>query len=178
MADLSIGNLTRQSERVTTWLARAGSVGLAAMMFLTLFDVIGRSFDNPIVGSVELTELIMGLMIYLAIGYATFWRSHIRVDLLIGFMPPRVQALMDTLTYAIAIVFSVLLTWRLFVVATEKMTSGDITQIFEIPVSPAAYVMALASILLITTLVLQFILSIRHVFTGEPPEIQKTGGYE
>ena len=35
------------------------------MMFLTLADVIGRTFGYPIVGAVEITELIMGMMIYL-----------------------------------------------------------------------------------------------------------------
>ena len=53
MAEPSQGSLTTHSERVTKWLARVASVGLAAMMFLTLADVIGRTFDRPIPGTVE-----------------------------------------------------------------------------------------------------------------------------
>ena len=87
------------------WLARAGSAGLAIMMFLTLADVIGRMFDNPIVGTVEVTELIMGMMIYLGVGYTTIHRGHIRVDILITRFSPRVQATLDTITFFIAFVF-------------------------------------------------------------------------
>ena len=60
------------NERATLWLAQIGSLGLALMMFLTLGDVIGRAFNVPITGAVEVTELIMGLMIYLGVGYTTF----------------------------------------------------------------------------------------------------------
>ena len=89
MAERSQDTFEHFNERATLWLARVGSVGLAIMMFLTLFVVIGRAFDHPITGSVEVTELIMGLMIYLGVGYTTFLRGHIRVDILITNFSPR-----------------------------------------------------------------------------------------
>ena len=99
------GFLIFLSERVTLWLARAGSIGLAIMMFLTLADVVGRIFDHPVAGTVELTELIMGMIIYLGVGFTTFNRSHIRVDILITMMSTRVQAVLDVVTHVIATVF-------------------------------------------------------------------------
>jgi len=86
------GFLTMWSERVTTWLARAAAAGLAAMMLLTFVDVAGRACNRPIVGAVEVTELLMGSLIFLGIGYTTFHRGHIRVDVVIPCLPRRIQA--------------------------------------------------------------------------------------
>ena len=166
MAETNPGSLTSISERVTMWLARAGSVGLAIMMFLTLADVIGRMFDNPIVGTVEVTELIMGMMIYLGVGYTTIHRGHIRVDILITRFSPRVQATLDTITFFIAFVFMALVCWRLFLQAASRIENNDITQIWEIPVWPVAYVMAIASILMVTSLGLQLALAARATFAA------------
>ena len=166
MAEPSTGSLYALSERVTLWLARAGAGGLALMMFLTLFDVIGRTLGHPIVGSVEMTELIMGMMIYLAIGYTTFLRGHIRVDILIMQFSPRWQAFLDLITVSIAILFAALVSWRLLILAGSRVTNNDVTQIYEFPIWPSAFVMAIASILMFTSLLHQFYLAV-GVLTGQ-----------
>lgn len=168
MTEPASGSLIGLSERVTLWLARAGSAGLAAMMFLTLFDVIGRAFNHPIVGTVEVTELIMGMMIYLGVGYTTFNRGHIRVDILIGMLQPRRQAVLDFITIAIGFGFTATICWRLFLQASSRVSNNDLTQIWELPVWPVAYVMAIASILMVTSLLLHLILTARTVMTGTP----------
>lgn len=161
------GFLIFLSERVTLWLARAGSVGLAIMMFLTLADVVGRIFDHPVAGTVELTELIMGMIIYLGVGFTTFNRGHIRVDILITMMSTRVQAVLDVITHVIATVFIGFVVWRLFLQAASRIENNDQTIIWEIPVWPVAYVMALASVLMLTSLVLHLVIAARTAVTGQ-----------
>jgi len=137
------------------------------MMFLTLADVIGRTFNHPIVGTVEVTELIMGMMIYLAIGYTTFLRGHIRVDILIILFSKRVQAILDLITGLIALVFTGLISWHLFIQAASKIEMNDLTQIWELPVWPSAFVMAIASIFLVTSLLLHVALIAMKLFAGD-----------
>jgi len=164
MTEQSPNALTNLSERVTLWLARAGSVGLALMMFLTLFDVIGRAFNHPIAGSVEVTELIMGIMIYLGVGYTTFLRRHIRVDILIINFRPRVQAILDFFTGLIGLGITALISWQLFIQANARMVNNETTQIWEVSLWPWAYVMAVASILMVTSLLLHLVTSARVAF--------------
>jgi TRAP-type C4-dicarboxylate transport system permease small subunit len=171
MSDPTQGLTVILSERVTLWLARAGSVGLAIMMFLTLADVIGRLFGSPIVGTVEVTELIMGMMIYLGVGYTTLYRAHIRVDILITRFSLRTQSALDVLTYLIAFAFMAFVCWRLFLQAASRIENNDITQIWEIPVWPVAFIMAFASILMVTSLLLHLMAAVRTVMTGEPSRI-------
>ena len=156
--------LNNLNERVTLWLARIGSIGLAGMMFLTLFDVVGRAFDHPISVSVEVTEIIMGMMIYLGLGYTTFLRGHIRVDILIINMSPRIQSLLDLITGVIALLIAILISWRLWIYAHSRLINGDLTQIGEVPVWPYAFIMAFSSMLMVTSLLLYIYTTGRMAF--------------
>lgn len=163
--------LNNLNERVTLWLARIGSVGLAGMMFLTLFDVIGRALSHwdcwvcePIAVSVEVTEIIMGMMIYLGLGYTTFLRGHIRVDILIINTSPRIQSVFDFITGIIALLIAVLVSWRLWIYANSRLVNGDLTQIGEVPVWPYAFIMAFSSMLMVTSLLLYIYTTGRMAF--------------
>ena len=140
------------------WLARAGSVGLATIMVLTFCDVIGRYvFNNPIVGTVEVTELLMGMIVYLGVGLTTQTRGHIRVDIVINLFSPRTRALLDVLTLSLSILLVFLMCWHLWLKAGIIIDKNDLTQIWEWPVWPAAYVMAAASLLMLTSLIFQLL---------------------
>ena len=165
MAEKSRDTFEYFNERATKWLARIGSVGLAVMMFLTLFDVIGRAFDHPITGSVEVTELIMGLMIYLGVGYTTFLRGHIRVDILITNFSPKIQAILDLFTGLVALAITILISWHLFGLASGLLANNDTTQIWEIDLWPFGFVMAAASILMVTAIIFHILISLA-VATG------------
>ena len=57
--------------------------------------------------------------------------------------------------------------WRLFLQAFSRIENNDITQIWEIPVWPVAYIMAIASILMVTSLALHLVLAARSSITGQ-----------
>ena len=161
--------LSALSGRVTLWLARAGAVGLAIIMILTFFDVVGRYlFNAPIIGAVDVIELMMGMMIYLGVGLTTYSRGHIRVDLVIDRMRGRLRALCDVLTLGISIVVVALICWQLWARAELSFDKGDLTQIWEWHIWPVAYVMAACSILIVTSLMLQFVDAARDLFRRAP----------
>lgn len=152
------------SGRVATWLARAGAISLAIIMTLTFFDVVGRYlFNAPIVGTVDLTELLMGMMIYLGVGLTTHARGHIRVDLVIDRMRDRMRSLCDVITIAISITVVAMICWQLWLRAGVAYDKGDLTQIWEWHIWPVAYVMAACSILMVTSLALQFVEAVRDL---------------
>jgi TRAP-type C4-dicarboxylate transport system permease small subunit len=155
MPDPSLGGWDRLNERATTWLALAGSVALAIMMLLTFIDVVGRYlFSLPFTGTVEMTELLMGLMIYLGIGLTTHDRGHIRVDLLVTRLSPRGQATLELITGAIALAFVALIVWQLWLRAQVNFDKNDMTQIWEWPVWPVAFTMAAGSLFLLSSMIL------------------------
>ena len=60
-------------------------IALLAMMLLTTTDVFFRFFfDSPILGSIELVEILMVTVAGLSLAWCTLKSGHIRVDLLIS----------------------------------------------------------------------------------------------
>ena len=144
------------------WLARLGAVMLALMTLLAFVDVVGRELiSSSIAAKVEMTELMMGLMVFLGIGLTTFLRGHIRVDILIVQLPWRSRAMFDVATYAVSILFVALICWRLGELALVQLGNGAITQIWEVPLWPVTVVMVLCSVVMFAALIIQWVQAIR-----------------
>ena len=66
------------------------------MMFHITADVAGRYlFNNPIPATYEITEMLMVLVVFLGLGYTQASRSHIRVETVVRFLPPKGQVIAE-----------------------------------------------------------------------------------
>jgi TRAP-type C4-dicarboxylate transport system permease small subunit len=75
---------------------------LVVMMLLTTADVILRYlFDSPILGSFELTEILMVSMAGLSLAWCTLKSGHIRVDIIIGMFSKKTNRTIDIVNYII-----------------------------------------------------------------------------
>ena len=75
-------------------LTKAGdglsSVALFALMVMTCVDVTGRYFFNaPLDGATELTQLMMGVIVFAILPAVCFREEHVSVDLLDLWLPSR-----------------------------------------------------------------------------------------
>jgi len=69
--------------RTSTFLCFVGMSSILGLMFLTTFDVIGRSFlGRPIPGTFELSEYMLCLVLVLGLAYTEREKGHIRVEVL------------------------------------------------------------------------------------------------
>ncbi len=133
-------------KRISNWMAGAASFCLLGLMLITFADVVGRYFFNaPLVYTVEMVELGMGLMIFFGLGLTTLNRGHIAVDLVAGMVPRVTRAWLAGFSALIAVIFFGLITWRLWDRATNFWSDGLATQILFLPVAPVVFVMAAAS---------------------------------
>jgi len=142
-------------------MAYVAGVVLAFMMLLTFFDVIGRSlFNSPIIGSVEILTLAMGLLIYLGVGQTTIKGNHIRVDVLTRLLPKKSQHYLDVIVHILGLLISTLIFWRLCVLAFEQTAELNTTQNLGLPVWLIAVLMAVFSLSLITGMTVQLCSSV------------------
>ncbi len=149
-------SLDALTERAGLWLVRAGALVLAVMMLMTFADVIGRyAFNRPIVGTVDMTELYMGLIVYLGIGYVTYRRGHISVDIAISRLAPRARRFFDLFAQLVCTTLAALISWQLWVIAAETVANNDLTRVWELPIYPVVYAMAAASVLMVVAFLLQ-----------------------
>jgi TRAP-type C4-dicarboxylate transport system permease small subunit len=156
------GALDRLNGRITLWLARLAALMLAAIGLMTFGDVFARYFLNlPFSGTVEFTEIFMGLMVFLGVGLTTHQKRHIGVDALTLRLSRRTQAVLDLAMSAIALVMSCILVWQMFGKVAVLMAKGDYTPVYRVPYWPGAFVMSVGCIFLVTGIAMYILRDIR-----------------
>ncbi len=167
MTTASFTRIDALVRRASDWLVGAGAVVLAGLMLMTFFDVVGRELLNaPIVGTVDLTELYMGLIVYLGIGATTHGGGHISVDIVIQRLPARRRRVLGLFSRFVCAVLAGLICWQLWIIAGETVDNNDVTRVWEMPIYPFVYGMAAASVLMVVAFVLQVAQSLGSIFVG------------
>ena len=120
---------------------------LAIMMIIIVLDVLGRKFGYPIAFSYEITQITMGLMIYLGLPLVTADRTHVVIDLFLPALNSAIQgvlrAVMDLSCCFLALVVSKQL-WE------QAQKLQDMTSLFmftRLPVAPFIFVMSILALI-------------------------------
>lgn len=149
-------------ERVITQISRiAGIISivfLIAMMLLTVTDVFLRYFFNkPVLGSMEMTEYLMVGAGFLGISWCAVKRAHVKVDLVVEHFPPRVQAIVDGISYLLALTVVPLVAWQNFAQAEYAKAEHVSSDLLGIPAYPfydiVGFTFTLLSLVLLVLLV-------------------------
>jgi len=137
------------------------SVTLFLMMFLTIADVFLRKvFSRSILGTVELTEFMMVVLVFFALAHTEVLNGHVKVDLVMSRFGKRVQALADMSTQFVCFLLFGLVTWSALVHSARMRASGEVSQDLWLPIYPFVYVVAVGSGLLSLALLIKFLLAL------------------
>jgi TRAP-type mannitol/chloroaromatic compound transport system permease small subunit len=158
-------------QRLAVGLVLLGSVGMMLSMLICVADVIGTNFfDWPVPGTLEITESTMVLIVFGALAYTQEKRGHIRVEILHGYMSPRIKSLMDTVTHFLAFAFFVLLTWNSIGELTYSWEIREATMgTIRFPLYPARSLLTAGAALLVVQLTLDVVLDFGRMWRGEGP---------
>lgn len=142
--------------RARTLLGRLVAVVPMAMVLVTCLDVVGRRFDLPLPGAIEIVELLMGLLVFGALPLVTADREHVTVslvdDLLIG---PGLRQIRDRLVCAVSAAIVAVIAWQLFRKAFETASFGDRSAYLGLPLAPLAFFMAGMTAVTVAVLIVQ-----------------------
>ena len=145
--DKALGLITEKM----AWVAQWAMVGCMAFV---VADVIKRSVTGiPVPGVVEVVELIAAVILSMGIGYLTFVRGHVAVDVLVMRLPPRRQAMFDLVNGVISLLLTILLTNGMAKLGILYRTSNWSTYSLFIPIFPFVYVVTAASALTCVVLI-------------------------
>ena len=118
-------------------------VVLVAMMLFTVLNVFLRAFFNrPLPGDVELTEIAMVCTSFLGLAWCALKGRHVRVDLVVGFLPKRAQGIIDTFGYLAALVACSVIAWQSFLEGIANRALDKLSASLGIPVFPFYWVTA------------------------------------
>ena len=136
-------------------------IALLAMMLLTTADVFFRYFfDKPILGSIEIVELLMVSVAGLGLAWCTLKSGHIRVDILISMFSKKTNRILDIINFvftaAICGFMVPSLVWRYI-----EDTKMDIrTYVLNIPEGPFVLLLCFGYLLMFIVLIIKIVKSV------------------
>ena len=138
--------------RAGTWaawvLGTVAAADLAAMMVLTFLDVSGRKlFTAPIYGAYEVTEFMMGVLIFSALPLVTARENHVAIDVLDPFIPPLIRVWQRAAVNLLSSIVLAFLGVRLWVVGESNLRTNEVTMTLHIPHGPFALAFAVLAML-------------------------------
>ena len=118
------------------------ALAIFVLALITFVDVIARYvFNAPIPGAYEISELVMGVMIFAALPVVTWRGSHITIDLLDHITPQGFIAWRDTVLFIVSSIVVAVLGWELWALALTLKGYGDVTEYLRLPIHPTLMVM-------------------------------------
>jgi TRAP-type C4-dicarboxylate transport system permease small subunit len=162
---MRIERLAHYTVAVINQVSRAAGIlaliFLLAMMVLTVSDVFLRYFFNhPILGSIELVEYFMVVAGFLGIAWCAIKGGHVKVDLLLSHLPPRIQTIIDSFTLFLTMTVVPLVAWQGFAQARRARHTKSASAILEIPDYPFYFVVGISFTLLF---LVQVILLVKYI---------------
>lgn len=140
-------------------LAALAGFALFAMMMLTVVDVFGRKFlGDSLVGSLELTELAMLVLIFCALPLASLAGEHVVLDLLDSVLSDSLKRWQQVISNLISAFLMTAVGWFLFDRAARTASMGDETAQLAIPIAPFHNA---AAVLVLVTALMHLILALR-----------------
>jgi len=122
----------RLTESISDWLARISAVILGLMTVLILVEIfLWNTVEKTTLIADEYSAYGLAAIIFLGAGHCLKERGHIRITLVLGFLPDPVSRTITFLATALTTVFMGYLWWYLFKMVSSAYhygsTSGTLT---------------------------------------------------
>ena len=145
----TVHNPVPSSDLANAWLKfgdGASSLVLFALMAMTCIDVVGRYFLNsPLDGATELTQLMMGLIVFAILPTVCYREEHVSVDLLDLLLPDNWTNVRQVILNLLMAIMMIVVAWRVWISANFMVDYGDATKFLAIPYAPITYFIAVMS---------------------------------
>lgn len=167
--------LIRAVRRFNTLMHFMSGAALLVMLGLTVADITGRSaFNDPVRGTVELTQMLLVIVVFLALAHSEDLGDHITVDLLYARAGPRLKRFLEVVSDVLSVGVLLLLSYQLLQFTLRQRRSGAETPVIEVDQWPFVLIAALGA--LGYALATAFKLVLRSL--GEPTEAEETRSIE
>ncbi len=134
---------------VISAVGKIGAGVIGVMMLLTTADVVGRRvFNHPLVGSFELSVLMLVVITFFSIAHCQLRRGHVTVDILVNKFGRRAQDITESVMYFVFLVISCFLTWQYALYAGQLWQNKLATGILLVPEYPFIFLGVLGCALL------------------------------
>ena len=127
--------------RILYWIS-CGAI--AAIMFLTVVDVVLRRSGHPIDFAYEVVVFLAAIVIGFALPESTVQKAHVTMEFITVKVSPRWRKILSVGTRWLGLLTFAVIGWNIILYAGRLRQSGQCSAILQIPEYPVAYAVALA----------------------------------
>lgn len=114
-----------------------GAVILNVMILLVMVDVIMRkAFTTPIRGSLEISEIMLGLTVFLGLAFCAVRDEHVVIDILIERFSKHAKPIAMIIIHFVSAGVSVLMSWRLLNEALSLRSGHQVSMLLGLATYP------------------------------------------
>ena len=132
-------SLINKVQGLSKLLNVVAGIAITFMMFLTVTDVILRSFRRPIIGTYELVAFSGAIVIGFAVPLTTFLKGHVLVDFFVMKFPKGIRNIVHVVTRLMGIGLFSMLGWNLIKLGMDLYRTGEVSLTLQLPFYPVAY---------------------------------------
>ncbi len=121
---------------------------LGIVLMTTYSAARGWMFDKPLQGDFEMTEMWVAVAVFMFLPYCQLTGANVTADIFTARAGRRTVAMLEFVSAVIALAFSVLLLWRMYLGMLDYREYVETTTILHVPIW-YAYVPALMSLALL-----------------------------
>ncbi|OGP74154.1 MAG: hypothetical protein A2W09_03130 [Deltaproteobacteria bacterium RBG_16_50_11] len=115
----------------------AGS-NLAFVMFLTVADIILRSFRRPIIGTYDIVTFSGAVVIGFSLPFTSWMRGHVYTDFLILRFSQKIRNVFNISTRCLGIGLFFMIGWNLIKYGMDLKKAGEVSHTLTMPFYPVA----------------------------------------
>lgn len=142
------------------------AIALAMIAILILAQIVGRFFNILVPGVNEAAAFLLATTTFLAMAYAFRAGSHIRVSVVLHYLPPRLRWLADLLSVAVAAALIGYFSWYTWKLMADSMRFKEVSDgLLAIPLAIPQGAMLAGLVILAVALVEEFF---NILFGGTP----------
>lgn len=163
----SAGLFERIVKGIADVLGNIGVVLLGVLMLLGAADVIGRYlFNKPIIGTMEIGEILLASMVVLGWSSTQFAKEHVSVEFFVSRVPRRARLRLNFATTFLSLVLFGLITWQSVVAAKVYHEAGRLVYTINLPLAPFQLVVSLGALILCAVFIIQMVQLFRQMKGG------------
>jgi len=136
--------IERRVEPCSRYINAIGACTALVMVILVTVHVLSRAlFKKPLMGTVELEELMLVILVFLGMAYTQVQKKHISVDFLTSRFSERAQEILSIATSLLSTCLFFALSWQSILLSLTYLDKGVATFNLRIPLFWIIWIIAL-----------------------------------
>ncbi len=143
--ELCMGRFLGQVWKLTRVINFIGGVSLVFIMFLTVADIILRSFRRPIIGTFEIVAFSGAVVIGFSLPYTSWMKGHVYTDFLVLRFSQKIGNVFNFFTRCLGIGLFFIIGLELIKFGMDLKKVGEVSPTLTMPFYPVAYGLGICS---------------------------------